>query len=136
MLSPTLDTVRLFLHLLAVATWVGGQIVLAGIVPSLRRLHPESTKTAARAFARVAWTSLLVIVVTGVWNLIDVDVTQATLEYRITVGVHIMFTTGAAGAVALHSFGRSKLSLALGGAFGLLLSLGALFVGLLLRTGA
>ena len=30
MLSPTADTVRLFLHVLAASVWVGGQIVLHG----------------------------------------------------------------------------------------------------------
>ena len=33
MLSPTLDTVRLFVHVLAASVWVGGQIALGGIVP-------------------------------------------------------------------------------------------------------
>jgi hypothetical protein len=42
----------------------------------------------------------------------------------------------AAASSAIHSLGRSKLALALGGAVGLLTSLGALFVGMLLRTGA
>jgi len=35
---------------------------------------------------------------------------------------------------AIHSLGRSKLALALGGALGLLTGLGAMFIGLLLRT--
>jgi hypothetical protein len=35
----------------------------------------------------------------------------------------------------VHSMGRGKLALALGGALGLLTGLGAMFVGLLLRTG-
>ena len=36
MLSPTVDTVRLFLHVLAASVWVGGQIVLAGLVLGVR----------------------------------------------------------------------------------------------------
>ena len=31
MLSPTLTTVRLFLHVLAASVWVGGQIVLVNV---------------------------------------------------------------------------------------------------------
>jgi len=38
MLSPTLDTFRTVLHLLGAAVWVGGQIAMAGVVPSLRRV--------------------------------------------------------------------------------------------------
>jgi len=37
--------------------------------------------------------------------------------------------------VVIHSVGKTKLALALGGAFGLLTSLGAMFVGILLQTG-
>jgi len=39
-------------------------------------------------------------------------------------------------AAAIHSLGRSKLALALGGAIGLLAALAAMFVGLLSATGA
>ena len=55
MLSPSLTTVRLFLHILAASVWVGGQIALAGVVPTVRKVSPEATKAVARAFARVAW---------------------------------------------------------------------------------
>ena len=37
--------------------------------------------------------------------------------------------------VLIHSLGKTKLVLALGGALGLLCSLAALFLGILLRTG-
>ena len=41
----------------------------------------------------------------------------------------------AGAATAFHSIGRTKLAIALGGASGLLASLGAMFLGLLLQTG-
>ena len=40
--------VRLFLHVLAAAIWVGGQLTLAGLVPVLRPFGPEVTRAAAR----------------------------------------------------------------------------------------
>ena len=43
-LAPALDTLRLTLHVLAAAVWVGGQIVMAGLVGPARRLggrHPR-----------------------------------------------------------------------------------------------
>lgn len=136
MLSPSLDTWRLFLHVLAASVWVGGQITLGGIVPALRRHHPESTKTVARAFSRMAWPSFLLVFVTGIWNLIEVDVQDATWSYTSTVLVHVVLAVAAGIAAVAHTVGRSKLSLALGGALGLVFSLAALFVGFLLRTGS
>jgi hypothetical protein len=45
----------------------------------------------------------------------------------------LVFSSGAAAAI--HSVGRTKLALALGGAIGLLAGLGAMFCGYLLTTG-
>ena len=89
MLSPTADTVRLFLHVLAAAVWVGGQFALAGIVPTLRRVAPESTRAVANAFARVAWPAFAVLVVTGIWNIAEVDVTNTDSAYQVTLMVKI-----------------------------------------------
>ncbi len=135
MISPTLDTVRLFLHSLAAAIWVGGQFALAGVVPVLRKEAPESTKAVARAFARLAWPAFAVLVITGMWNLAEVDIADTDTAYQVTVFVKVAVALVAATAVAIHSIGKSKLALALGGAVGALASLAALFLGILLRTG-
>ncbi len=135
MLSPTSDTIRLFLHVLAASVWVGGQIVLAGLVPSLRRFDPAVTKVSARAFNRVAWPALAVSFVTGLWNLVEVDIGDLDTEYQITAFVHVALAALTGAAAAVHTIGRSKLALALGGAVGAVAALGALFVGLMLKTG-
>lgn len=135
MLAPTTDTIRLFLHILGASIWVGGQIVLAGLVPSLRRVHPEATSVAAKAFARVAWPAFALVVVTGLWNLADIDVTDTTTVYQITLFVKISLAIASGGAAAVHQLGNSKVALALGGAIGLLAALGAMFCGYLLTTG-
>jgi putative copper export protein len=135
-LSPTLVTLRLFLHVLAASVWVGGQIALAGVVPSLRRAAPEATKVAARAFARVAWPAFAVVVLTGLWNLTEVDVTDTGTTYQVTLLVKLVLVFASGAAAAVHSVGRSKLALALGGAIGLLAGLGAMFCGYLLTTGS
>ena len=68
-LAPALDTIRLTLHVLAATVWVGGQIVMTGLVGPARGLGPDAPKTLARAFARLAWPAYLVLLVTGVWNI-------------------------------------------------------------------
>ncbi|MEO6652367.1 MAG: CopD family protein [Ilumatobacteraceae bacterium] len=136
MLSPTLTTIRLFVHVLAASVWVGGQIVLAGLVPSLRREYPDATALVARGFARIAWPAFAVIVVTGLWNLTEVDVSNTTTAYQITLFVKITLAIVSGAAAAVHQVGTSKVALAVGGALGLLAALGAMFCGYLLTTGS
>lgn len=135
MLSPTLDTLRLALHILGAAVWVGGQIVLAGLVPSLRRAAPDATKVVARAFARVAWPAFALVTITGLWSLAEVDVADTSTSYQVTVLVKIVLAIASGAAAAVHAVGRSKVALAVGGAVGLLAGLGAMFVGVLMTTG-
>lgn len=66
-----MDELRLFTHLLAATVWVGGQLVLAALVPALRAAGPEVPGAAARAFSRVAWPAFLVLLLTGIWNLAE-----------------------------------------------------------------
>jgi len=134
-LSPTAATVRLFLHVLAATIWVGGQFALAGIVPTLRAAAPEATKPVARAFARLAWPAFAVLVVTGIWNLVEVDITDTSTEYQVTVFVKVLLAVASGAFTLVHQLGRTKVALAVGGALGALTALGALFVGVLLRSG-
>jgi len=135
-LSPTADTVRLFLHLLGASVWVGGQIALAGVVPVLRRDAPATTRPVARAFARLAWPAFALLVATGVWNLLEVDIADTSTGYQVTAFVKVLAALTAGGASAVHALGRSRAALAVGGAVGALASVGALFLGILLRTGS
>ena len=59
MLSVSWDTIRLFLHVLAATIWVGGQLVLAALVPVLRRFGSEAVTAVARQFNRVAWAAFV-----------------------------------------------------------------------------
>jgi putative copper export protein len=136
MLSPNANTIRLFLHVLSASVWVGGQIVLAGIVPSLRRTHPDATKIVARAFARVAWPALAIAILTGFWNLTEINVSDTTTEYQITLFLKIALAVTSGVAAAVHQVGRSKAALAIGGALGLLTALAAMFLGFMLTTGS
>ncbi len=47
MLAPALDTIRLTLHVLAATVWVGGQIVMMGLVGPARTLGGDAPQTLA-----------------------------------------------------------------------------------------
>ena len=132
MISPTLDSFRVFLHLMAVAVWVGGQIVLAGLVPTIRVAAPEALPKVAQAFARVAWPAMIVIVFTGAWGLGTVDAADAGTKYMTTFAIKMLLVFVAIAATVIHSQGTSKAAKAIGGAFGLLGSLLAAYAGILL----
>lgn len=134
MIEPSLDSLRTFLHLLAASVWVGGQIVLGGLVSRVRKTNPEALKTIANGFSRVAWPAFGVTVVTGMWNILDIDVSAMDSSYHVTLGIKLVVVMLAGFAAAAHANTKSKLVLALGGAIGLLASLAALYLGVLLSA--
>jgi putative copper export protein len=130
-LSVHLDTLRLFLHVLAATIWVGGQLTLAALVPALRAAGTEIPAVAARAFNRVAWPAFGVLVATGIWNVFaESDSVQGS--YRTTLIVKIVLVIASGASAFLHSRARSTVGLAAFGTLTGLTALGALFVGVLL----
>jgi putative copper export protein len=135
-LSPSIDTFRLVLHIIGAAVWVGGQLVLAGLVPTVRRTAPDALKPVANAFSRIAWPAYGLVFFTGLWSLVDIDVTATSSEYQVTLGIKILLVVLAGASAAAHAAARSKVVIALGGALGAFASVAALFLGVLLRTGS
>jgi putative copper export protein len=135
-LSPTWTTVRLFLHLLGAAVWVGGQIVLAGLVPGLRRISPEAPRFAARRFNLLAWSAFALLLVTGIWNLFEIDFTDRTLSYQVTVGLKLVAVALTGTGAFLHSISRTRTGLAVWGSVSGVFGILALLLGELLTTGA
>ncbi|HET7310223.1 MAG TPA: hypothetical protein VFJ17_02740 [Mycobacteriales bacterium] len=131
MLHIDLDSVRLFLHVLAATIWVGGQITLGALVPVLRRVGAEVPRLAARQFGRVAWSSYAVLVATGVWNMAVYD-GKDRHGYQTTIGLKLGFVVLSGVAAYVHQRGGSRAALAVGGAAAMLFSLGALFLGIVL----
>lgn len=91
--SLDIDALRSFLHLLSVTVWVGGQIVVAGLVPLLRTLDrsagpvPEGEKSitqqAAHRFGRISWPFFALAIITGLWSLGEIAANDewATSEF-------------------------------------------------------
>jgi uncharacterized membrane protein len=132
MISPTLDSLRTFLHLLAVAVWLGGQIVLAGIVPALRHAAPTSLSVVAQQFARIAWPAMIVAIFTGMWGIGSVNVTDRSSDYLVTFAIKMGFVGLAIVSTIIHSAGTSKAAKGIGGAVSLLTSLLAAYAGVLM----
>jgi putative copper export protein len=131
MLSVDWGSIRLFLHVLAATVWVGGQLTLAALVPTLRRLGSELPKAAARAFNRVAWPAFAVLVATGVWNVVA-ERDKVTGSYRTTLIVKLCVVAVSGLTAWLHAVSHGKVGLAVFGALTALSALTALFLGILL----
>ena len=132
MIQPTLNSIRTYLHILAVCVWLGGQIVLAGVVPRLRKSNPEALTNIAKGYAAIAWPAMILIVFTGAWGLSAVDVANNSTEYMVTFGFKMLLVAMAVIATLIHSNGTSKLAKGLGGAIGLLATLIAAYCGVVL----
>jgi len=130
-LAPALDGVRLSLHVLAAAVWVGGQFTLAGIVPAARTLGPTAPRTLARAFARLQWPAFILLVATGIWNVSAVNSGQPnTWQTVLSVKIGVVVLSGV-GAY-LHTRATTPRALAAWGAVAALSALSALVLGVFL----
>lgn len=130
-LAPAVDTVRLTLHVLAAAVWVGGQITLAGLVPTVRQLGEGATAAAARAFARLSWPAYAVLLATGIWNVAATAHGQGS-PWDTVLGVKVAVVVLAGVGAWAHARSRSRVALAVWGAVGATASVGALTLGVLL----
>ena len=132
MLAPALDTVRLTLHVLAATIWVGGQLVMAGLVGPTRALGGDAAKVLARAFARLAWPAYVVLLATGIWNVSAVHYSSQDSAWKAVLMAKIVVVVLAGVGVFLHQRATSKAQLALWGSVGGLASVTALVMGILL----
>ncbi len=136
-MSPiTLDTFRIFLHVIAATVWVGGQLTLAGLVPALRALGPDAPKAVARRFNRIAWPAFGLLLVTGVWNLVEIDVGDRSTEYQVTLFVKLCVVAASGISAFLHTQAKTRTGLAVWGAVGGVATIAALFFGVVLRMSA
>jgi putative copper export protein len=130
-LASALDSVRLFLHVLAATIWVGGQLTLAALVPVLRARDAELPKLAARAFNRVAWPAYGVLLATGVWNVAATN-TGSTGTYRAVLAAKVAVVAASGITAYAHTRAKTTMGLAIFGALTGLTALGALYLGILL----
>jgi putative copper export protein len=134
-LPVSVTTIRLFLHVLAATVWVGGQIALAGVVPVVRRIGGrDAARAVARRFQLIAWPAFVVLVATGIWNVLAVKVGDQSSAYVATLMLKLTLVV-VSGACAAGHIALARRRPALGGALAglaLLAAIGATFVGVLL----
>ena len=134
MVEVDIDSVRVTLHVLAVSVWIGGQLIMAALVPVLRAAGPDVPRQAAQRFGRIAWPFFGLAVLTGIWNLFDVDFDAVETSYHVTLSLKMLAVGVSGAAAAVHSLTASPRVRGLTGALALLAALAALFLGVLLGT--
>ena len=126
-----LETIRLFLHVLAATVWVGGQITLAALVPALRaagtdvpRRRPRRPSTASPGRRSG------VLVVTGIWNVVAEGDKGPSYEHTLMLKYVLVLVSGVTAYI--HAKASSRGTMALFGALTGLSAIATLFVGILL----
>lgn len=105
---------------------------MAGLLSTARSISDEAPKDLAAAFGRIAWPAYGVAVITGMWGIFANH--DSGLDYDLTLGLKILLVAAAGGSAAIHSQTSMRKIKAITGAFGGLVSLGILFLGVLLTT--
>ena len=131
---PTTETLRV-LHILGACVCGSAGVTLVGLVPvPPAGWTPEAPKLyLPRASAASPGPPTRGAVITGIWNLYEVQLSDATTEYQVTVLVKLSVVAVSGIAAALHSRATTKAGLAIGGAVGLVAALAAVVLGVMLR---
>ena len=128
MLANFADSLRIFLHVLGASIWVGGQIVLALLVPVLRKRDADLPKAVARAFNKIGWPAYALLLITGMWNLANPPETVSA-AYQMTLGIKMFLVVISGLSAYVHTKSKSPASSAIWGAISGLSALATMFVG-------
>ena len=123
------DQLRTILHLLGVSVWLGGQIVMLGLLPVLRKLGGDIPKQVAAGFGRVSWPFFGLTVVTGIWNILAVDLSDVTTGYNAVFGIKMILVVITGVAAAMHQSTDKPAIRGITGALGFAAALGAFVLG-------
>ncbi len=103
----------LLVHILGVAVWVGGQVVMSSVMMALRsseKADNDVRPAAAQGFAKVAWPALAVAIFTGIWMMIRALGEDPSPEssWSMVLGIKMMFVALSGAAAWAHQ--KSKMS--------------------------
>lgn len=131
-LANTLTIVRLTLHVFAACIWIGGQFVLAGLLPTVRGLGAEAPQKIARAFGRLSWPAFWLLVATGVWNYLAIDHRAASNSWNMIFGIKMVVVLVAGLGSYLHTKAAPPKARGIYAGIGTLASILALVLGVAL----
>jgi len=124
--------VRLSLHVLGAAVWVGGQITMLGLLPEVRRVGGDAAARLARSFAKVSWPAYALLVLTGIWNLSAVHASNATAAWTAVLVVKLVLVAVSGIAAWLHGRATRRSALAAWGSVAGASTLAAMVLGVAL----
>lgn len=101
--ADAVTATRISLHIMAATIWVGGQFVLAGLVPTLRGIGGDAPKKVARAFSRLAWPAFVVLIITGIWNFTAINHSGTSSGWNAAFGIKMAMVIISGIGVGLHS---------------------------------
>ena len=130
--APAVDVVRLSLHVFAASVWAGGQVTLAGLAGTARRLGPEVPRAIALAFARLSWPAYGLLVLTGLWNISATHPSSQSTLWQVLLGVKVAVVAVAGLSAWLHQRSRRPAGVAAWGAVTALSTLTALVLGVVI----
>jgi putative copper export protein len=123
--------VRLSLHVLGACVWVGGQLVLAGLVVTLRGISHDAPGKVAKAFARFTWPAFGLLIVTGVWN-VAVAGSHATPSWNMAFGIKMFCVIIAGLGAFMHTRAASPKAKGIFAGVGMLGTITAMVLGVAL----
>lgn len=129
-LADGLTVTRLTLHVLAATVWVGGQLVVAGLLPTVRSLGAEAPKKIAGAFGRLSWPAYWLLVATGIWNYAAMDHANAPSNWNAAFGVKMACVVLAGLGAYMHTKASSAKARGIYAGLGTVGSILALILGI------
>ena len=99
-----LDTVRIFLHVLAVTVCVGGQIVMLAILPAVKSIDDKEIRASIpKAFQGIAWPAMALAIFTGIWNTFAINIGDQPSSFHITFGIKFLLVIASGAGALIHS---------------------------------
>ncbi len=131
-LASTSTVIRVSLHVLAACVWIGGQIVVAGLLPTVRSLGDDAPRKVAQAFGRLSWPAFWLLILTGFWNYAAVHGTTMSSSWNTAFGIKMVAVVVAGVGTFLHTRAATARAKGMYAGIGMLATLAAMVLGVAL----